>query len=192
MLPDMKIAFVVYDDVTLLDFAGAFDPVTRLKTMGFIPDLLYDVCAKKARVRSYEGIELVPGRVNNDLSEYDYVIIPGGDGIKDLMQDREFLRWIAVASDTTVVAAVCGGSLLLGATGALRTRKATTHPCLMEVLKNFAGEVSPDRIVDEGSVITAGGVTAAIDLGLYVCEKIAGKEVRKKIQKQMDYSHYPR
>ena len=56
------------------------------------------------------------------------MIVPGGDGIKDLMKDPEFLRWIAVASDTTVVAAVCGGSLLLGAAGMLRTRRATTHP----------------------------------------------------------------
>jgi transcriptional regulator GlxA family with amidase domain len=186
----MKIAFVVYDDVTLLDFAGAYDPLTRLKTMGFVPDLVYDVCARTESVRSFEGVVLIPDQVNNDLSVYDYVIIPGGEGVKPLMRDREFLHWIPAASDTTVVAAVCGGSLLLGAAGALRTRKATTHPQLMAVLKNFAGEVVPDRIVDEGPVITAGGVTAAIDLGLYLCERIAGKEAREKIQDQMDYRNY--
>jgi cyclohexyl-isocyanide hydratase len=106
------------------------------------------------------------------------------------MQDREFLAWIAVASDTTVVAAVCGGSLLAGAAGMLRTRRATTHPRLMGALKNFAGSTSPDRVVDEGAIITAGGVTAAIDLGLYLCEKIAGKDAREEIRQQMDYPHY--
>jgi transcriptional regulator GlxA family with amidase domain len=60
----------------------------------------------------------------------------------------------------------------------------------MGVLQHFAREVVPDRIVDEGTVITAGGVTSAIDLGLYLCEKIAGKEVREKIQRQMDYRNY--
>ncbi|MDD1689866.1 MAG: DJ-1/PfpI family protein [Methanoregula sp.] len=186
----MKIAFVIYDNLTLLDFAGAYDPLTRLKSMGFIPDLTYDICARKECTRSSEGAELIADRVGCALSSYDYVIIPGGDGIKDLMKDEEFLRWISVASEKTTVAAVCGGSLLLGAAGLLRSRKATTHPQLMNVLKHFAGEVSSDRIADEGNIITAGGVTAAIDLGLYLCEKIAGKDAREKIQVQMDYHCY--
>ena len=186
----MKIAFVIYNDVTLLDFAGAYDPLTRLKTMGFVPDLSWDICARTATVRSVEGTELVPAQVDNDLSAYDLVIIPGGDGIKTLMRDPEFLQWISVASEKTTVAAVCGGALLLGAAGLLRERRATTHPALQPVLKNFAREVSADRIVDEGCVITAGGVTSAIDLGLYLCEKSAGQEVREKIQKQMDYRQY--
>jgi cyclohexyl-isocyanide hydratase len=186
----MKIAFVIYDGLTLLDFAGFCDPLTRLATMNFLDDLRWDVCAPKEKVRSTEGVVLVPGRVNNNLAEYDYVIIPGGDGIKDLMQDKEFLRWISVASDTTTMVAVCGGALLLGAAGMLRTKKATTHLNLMGVLQRFACEVSTDRIVDEGNIITAGGVTSSIDLGLYLCEKIAGKDVREKIQHQMDYRNY--
>ncbi|OPY36291.1 MAG: transcriptional activator FtrA [Methanoregula sp. PtaU1.Bin006] len=106
------------------------------------------------------------------------------------MQDKTFLQWIAVASDRTTVAALCGGSLLLGAAGMLRTKRATTHPGLAGFLKNFAREVVPDRIMDEGNVITAGGVTTGIDLGLYLCGKIAGEEVREKIQQQMDYRNY--
>jgi cyclohexyl-isocyanide hydratase len=158
--------------------------------MNFRDDLTWDVCARKDKVRSTEGAVLVPDRVDNSLADYDYVIIPGGDGIKDLMQDKAFLRWIAVASGSTTVAAVCGGSLLLGAAGMLRSKKATTHPALAGPLQHFAREVSPDRIVDEGTVITAGGVTSSIDLGLYLCEKIAGKEVREKIRQQMDYRNY--
>ena len=124
----MKIAFVIYDGMTLLDFAGVYDPLTRLKTMGFLDNLPWDVCARTEKVRSTEGAVLVPDRVDNDLAEYDYVIIPGGDGIKDLMQDKEFLRWITVASDTTTMVAVCGGSLLLGAAGMLRTKKSNNAP----------------------------------------------------------------
>ena len=186
----MKIAFVIYNDVTLLDFAGVFDPLTRLKTMGFLPDLAWDICARTATVRSAEGAGLGPSRVDNDLSAYDYVIVPGGDGVRDLMHDPAFLRWISVASERTTVAVVCGGSLLLGAAGLLRERRATTHPALQTVLENFAREVSPDRIVDEGSIITAGGVTSSIDLGLYLFGKIAGPEVREKIRVQMDYRNY--
>jgi transcriptional regulator GlxA family with amidase domain len=186
----MKIAFVVYDGMTLLDFAGVYDPLTRLKSMGFLPDLAYDTCARTDRVTTSEGTVLVPGRVINDLSCYSLVIIPGGEGVKDLVQDKAFLAWIAVASDHTTVAALCGGSLLLGAAGLLRARRATTHPQMMSVLEKFARETSPDRIVDEGKIITAGGVAAGIDLGLYLCEKIAGQKARETIANQMDYRQY--
>jgi cyclohexyl-isocyanide hydratase len=186
----MKIAFVVYNGLTLLDFAGVYDPLTRLKTMGFAPDLVYDICSLSPEVRSTEGAVLSVDRLAPDLTGYDYVIVPGGDGIQPLMKDPVFLRWISVASDKTAVAALCGGSLLLGAAGLLEGKKATTHPQLTGFLKNFAMEISSDRIVDEGNIITAGGVTSSIDLGLYLCEKIAGQNVREKIAVQMDYHNY--
>jgi len=187
----VKIAFVLYDGVTLLDFAGAYDPLTRLKTMGFVPDLECQTCAQKEWILSSEGTALKANLVSPNLSEYDYVVIPGGDGVMGLMRDKVFLSWIAVRPGRTTVAAVYGGTLLIGATGMLRDRRATTHPGLQEVLKRFAREVSRDRIVKDDCVITAGGVTAAIDMGLYLCEKIAGHDVREKIQKQMDYPYYP-
>ncbi len=129
--------------------------------------------------------------VGGNLSSYDYVLIPGGNRIADLMNNHGFPDWITVRRDRSVVAAVCGGALLAGATGILRGRRATTHPNLKPFLTKFAQEVTGERIVDEGTVITAGGVTAAIDLGLYVCEKIAGRGIRGKIQVQMDYPYYP-
>ncbi|MFA6364044.1 DJ-1/PfpI family protein [Methanoregula sp.] len=187
----MKIAFVVYDGVTLLDFAGAYDPLTRLKTMGFVPDLEYDICARAGTVRSFEGVTISADTINPDLSAYDYVVVPGGNGIAGLMQDRAFLSWLTIPPEKTVIAAVCGGALLIGAAGMLHTRRATTHPAMQEILKRFAREVSSARIVEDNRVITAGGVTAAIDMGLYLCEKIAGEEARAKIQKQMDYPYYP-
>jgi len=186
----MKIAFVVYDGMTLLDFAGAFDALTRLKSMGFVPDLKYDICARTDMVRSSEGVRLTVDKTSPALSEYDYIVIPGGDGIKNLMKDTIFLRWIAVASETTTIAALCGGSLLVGAAGMLAGKRATTHPQLAGILKHFSGSVLPDRIVDEGNIITAGGVTASIDLGLFLCGKIAGQEAREKIAAQMDYRCY--
>jgi cyclohexyl-isocyanide hydratase len=187
----MKIAFVLYDGVTLLDFAGAYDPLTRLKTMGFVPDLEYNICARSRTVRSFEGVTISADTINPDLSAYDYVVVPGGNGIAGLMQDRTLLSWLAIPPEKTVVAAVCGGALLIGAAGMLRTRRATTHPAMQEILKRFAREVSGDRIVEDNRVITAGGVTAAIDMGLFLCEKIAGRDVREKIQTQMDYPYYP-
>lgn len=186
----MKVAFVVYDGMTLLDFAGVYDPISRLHLMGFVTDLSCTICARTETVRSSEGAELAQCSTPESLGKFDYVIVPGGDGIRDLMKDPAFLHWIADVPETTTLVGICGGSLILGAAGLLRTKKATTHPTLMPVLAHVAREVSSDRIVDEGRIITAGGVTAAIDLGLYLCEKIAGSEVREKIRIQMDYGCY--
>lgn len=186
----MKIAFIVYDDLTLLDFAGAYDPITRLKTMGFKNDLEYDVCALKEKVKAFEGIEIIPDKINNDLTVYDYIFIPGGNGIMKLISDSGFLQWIRNISENAVMTSVCGGSLILGMAGFLKGKKATTHPSLMMYMDKFTDKKSDSRIVEDKNVITARGVTSAIDLGLYICEKIAGTDIREKIQKQMDYSAY--
>lgn len=186
----MKIAFIIYDEVTLLDFAGVYDPVTRLKSMGFIQELDCDVCAVKSKIKTFEGVELIPDHVLNDLSEYDYVFVPGGNGISKLIGDSGFMFWLKSVSGKAILLSVCGGSLAWGAAGYLNEKNATTHPALMQYLKKLTDKVSDHRIVEDGNVITARGVTSSIDLGLYICEKIAGSEVREKIQKQMDYLSY--
>lgn len=186
----MKIAFIIFNDLTTLDFIGVYDPLTRIKTMGFSNSIEFDVCAFTEKVRSVEGLELVPTKVRNDLSDYDCVIIPGGKGVFDLMEDKNFLDWIMKIPESSVICTVCYASLILGVLGKLRDKKATTHKCVMGQLTKYAKEVSDSRIVEDGNIITARGVSSSIDLGLYLCEKIVGIEVREKIQKQMDYLTY--
>lgn len=186
----MKFAFVIYDGLTTLDFVGVFDPLTRLKTMGLIEELEYDVCALNSPVLSFEKLELIPNKVGGSLDGYDYIIIPGGNGIADLVRNDEFLNWLRTASREATMAAVCGGVIVLGVLGLLAGKKATTHPAMAGYLNSFTQYAVEDRIVDEGKIITARGVTAAIDLGLYICEKIAGKGPREQIQNQMDYLNY--
>jgi cyclohexyl-isocyanide hydratase len=85
---------------------------------------------------------------------------------------------------------VCTGSLLLGAAGFLRGKRATTHPAAFEALRPHCARVVDDRVVDEGDVVTARGVASSIDLGLRLCERLAGAEVRERIALQMDYPYY--
>lgn len=186
----MKLAFIIYDGLTTLDFAGMLDPLSRLKTMGFMEDLEYDVCALNSPVLSIEKLELTANKVGGSLEGYDYIIIPGGNGVAELIRNDAFLTWMKTASPEATMAAVCGGVIILGALGLLVGKRATTHPVMVEFLKRFTPDVVDERIVDEGDIITARGVTAAIDLGLYLCERIAGKETRERIQKQMDYLNY--
>ncbi len=183
----MKIAFVIYPDMTALDFIGIFDPLTRLKTMGFMPEITWDICAFTAEVRDGAGLRFTPDKVGHSLGHYDMVVVPGGFGSRRLAKDAAFLDWLRTAARCPLKVSVCTGSLLLGAAGFLADKPATTHPGAYNDLRDYCQEVLTDRVVDAGDVVTSRGVTAAIDIGLYLCEKLAGREVREDICRQMDY-----
>jgi transcriptional regulator GlxA family with amidase domain len=185
----MRMAFVIYDGMTALDFIGAYDPLTRLRTMNLLPDVAWNVCATTTTVRDGAGLRFTPDTVGQPLTGYDLVFVPGGFSTRELVQDASFIAWIKTAADTPLLTSVCTGSLLLGAAGLLKDTRATTHPTAYEQLRPFCREVVDERIVDEGHIITGRGVTSSIDLGLYLVEKLAGKAIRRRIQTQMDYPY---
>jgi len=187
----MKVAFVIFEHMTALDFVGVYDALTRLKTMRFMDDFEWDVCAPTAEVTDFSGLRVAATRVGGSLAEYDWLVVPGGFGSRRLAKDADFIAWLQTAADCRLKASVCTGSILLGAAGFLKGKRATTHPTSFDELRPYCEQVVDERIVDEGDVITARGVTSAIDLGLYLCEKVAGSEVRERIATQMDYPYYP-
>lgn len=185
----MKVAFIIYQEMTTLDFVGVYDPITRLRSMGFMPDLQWDICAYSQQVSDNKGIDLIPNKVGESLQNYHMAIVPGGVNVKKLIDNAEFIAWIKTIETCKFKISVCTGSLLLGAAGFLEGKKATTHPDSFSDLQNYCLEVLDERIVDEGEVITARGVTSSIDLGLYLCEKFAGAEAKEKIRQVMDYPY---
>ncbi|HEY7534619.1 MAG TPA: DJ-1/PfpI family protein, partial [Thermodesulfobacteriota bacterium] len=126
----MKIGFIIYDGMTALDFIGIYDPITRLKTMGFMSDLEWDICAYTEEVNDNAGLRFMPTRVRESLESYDMIIIPGGfiKTIQKLIDNIRFIEWIMTASQCKLKVSVCTGSLLFGAAGLLREKVATTHP----------------------------------------------------------------
>lgn len=183
----MKIAFIIFNRMTALDFVGFYDPLTRLKTMNFLPDLEWDICAYSPEVADDRGLFFTPTKVAASLQGYDLLLVPGGFGTRSLQNDKGFIEWLQTAANCPLKTSVCTGSLLLGAAGYLTGKKATTHPNAFQELEKYCAEVVNARIVNEGTVITARGVTSALDLGLYLCEKLAGHEVKERIRRQMDY-----
>jgi len=183
----MKIGFIIYHGMTALDFIGVYDPLIRLKTMGFMPAMRWEICAYSSEVRDGVGLGFVPTRVREPLHEYDMIIVPGGFGSRKLYHDADFIGWLKSAEPCRLKVSVCTGSLLLGAAGFLKGKKATTHLSALDDLRKFCLLVVDQRIVDEGDVITARGVASSIDLGLYLCEKLAGHEAKEKIRQQIDY-----
>lgn len=183
----MKIAYIVFNGINWLDLAGVYEPISKLKSAGYRPDLEWDICAWTPDAADEGGLKVVPTLVGNDLSSYDAIIVPGGRGTRALMQDEGFLQWLRTAANVPLKISVCTGSLLLGAAGFLQGRKATTHFKSYSELAPFCREVSHERITEDKGCITAGAVTASIDLGLYLCRKWAGDDADVYIRYSMDY-----
>lgn len=185
----MKIAYILFDGITLLDFFGFYDPIKNIKTLKYLNNLDWDLCANKKSIKDCYGLEVIIDKVNPDLSTYDMIFVPGGYGTRKLQFDESFVQWIQTAKDVKYKVSVCTGSLLLGAAGFLNNKSATINFKEYETLKNYCPNVLKNRIVDDSNTITAGAVTSSIDLGLYICEKLIGKEKTKIIKQSMDY--YP-
>src|SRR5579871_841208 len=183
----MKIAFVIFDGMTSLDFLGAYDPLTRLKSMGFLKNMIWEVCAPTEQVTDDRGLVFTPTQVGLSLERFDLVVVPGGFVTRQIRYEGPFIHWLQSMEPCPFKASVCSGALLLGAAGFLKGRKATTHPAARVELAEYCEKVVDQRVVEDGPVITCGGVTAGIDMGLHLCEKFAGFDVKEKIRRQMDY-----
>jgi cyclohexyl-isocyanide hydratase len=175
--------------MTALDFIGVYDPLTRLKSMQLMSGFEWDVCALAAEVVDDKGLRFTADVVSAPLSGYDLIVVPGGFGTRALRHDGVFIDWLRTSAPVKLKASVCTGALLLGAAGFLKDKRATTHPAAVEELKPYCAKVVAERVVDEGEVITARGVTSAIDLGLYLVERLAGAEARTRVARQMDYPY---
>jgi cyclohexyl-isocyanide hydratase len=185
----MKIAFIIFDQMTALDLIGFYDPITRLNSMNLLRDVGWVLCSNRQQACDDRGLVVMADCVGEPLADYDMLFVPGGRGTRTLQHDRAFLGWLRSAAAVPLKISVCTGALLLGAAGFLKDRRATTHPRALADLEPYCREVVGDRIVDEGGIITAGGVAASIDLGLYVVGKLAGDSARLQVAERMDYPY---
>ncbi len=192
MRPVKRIAFFIFPGLTLLDLVGAYDSLRRVALMGIDPEVTHRFIGTQSQIADETGIKLAPDGVYDDLSAFDLLYIPGGLGTRRLMGDDWCIDYLKRWGTERPVASVCTGALLLGKAGYLQGKRATTHHNAYELLAPYCREVVRDRrIVDEGNVITAGGVSSALDLGLYLVERFWGEKARERISQQMEYRAYP-
>lgn len=183
-----RIAFFAFPGLTLLDLVGAYDALRRLAPMGIAPRVRHRIIGTAAEIADESGLVVRPDAVYEDLGAFDLLYVPGGLGTRVLLNDERCIAYLRTWGDERPVASVCTGSLLLGKAGYLAGLRATTHHGALDLLRPFCREVVTDeRIVDEGRVVTAGGVSASLDLGLHLVAKYWGPEARARIARQMEY-----
>ena len=143
-------------------------------------------------IRSATGLVLMPDTTFADAPSFDVLCVPGGRGVNALLHDEEVLSFVREkAAAARFVTAVCTGSLVLGRAGLLTARRATTHWNSMDFLPRLGATPVEERVVKDGSVITAGGVTAGIDFGLAVVAELMGNDEAQTIQLSLEYAPAP-
>ena len=187
-MPLFNVGFVIFPDLTQLDFTGPQQVLARL------PESAMHIVAKSAApVPSDSGLGLVPTHTFENCPHLDLICVPGGNaGVVQVMGDRETIEFVRRQSSTAkYVTSVCTGAFILGVAGLLKGRRATTHWAWTELLPLVGATHEKGRVVKDGNVITAGGVTSGIDFGLRMVAEIAGESVAQAVQLSLEYDPDP-
>jgi putative intracellular protease/amidase/uncharacterized protein (DUF952 family) len=183
-----RFGFVAFEGMTLLDLVGVYDPLSRIRSMQLDPTSTSEVVAFGGpRVFATDGAEITVQRVWPPLTDFDVLVVPGGPATRTLLQNAPFLAWLQSFPRNRLIASVCTGSLLLAAAGRLVGKRATTHHTARDELRALGVDVSSERVVDEGQVVTAGGVTSGLDLGVHLVRRLVGDEAARTVARQMEW-----
>ena len=184
----MEIAIPIFDRITALDAVGPYEVLSRLPgaTVRFVAD------APGPKRTENRMLALTADAALADVRAPDVVVVPGGYGTRALMHDEPLLAWLRAAHKTSQwTTSVCTGALVLGAAGILAGLEATTHWLLLDKLRELGATPVSRRVVEQGKVITAAGVSAGIDMSLTLAARIAGDDVAQAIQLGIEYDPDP-
>jgi putative intracellular protease/amidase len=184
----MEIAIVLFDGITALDAVGPYEVLQRL------PGAEVRFAAKAAGEyrTDTKSLALVADATLADVPHPDIFVMPGGFGTRELLGDEEVLDWVRTAHETsTWTTSVCTGSLVLASAGLLNGLEATTHWSAHELLRAFGATPTLQRVVQQGKIVTAAGVSSGIDMALTLAAKIAGEDVAEMIQLGIEYDPQP-
>ena len=184
----MKIAALIFDKITVLDIVGP----TEL--LSWVPGSEIVWVGKEIGPISAapSGLSIAAKRTLEEVSDADILIIPGGPGVRLLLEDREVLDWVqSIHATTKWTTSVCTGSLLLGAAGLLKGLDATTHWNAAAVLESYGATYREKRVIPQGKIVTSAGVSSGIDMALWLIGEFAGDDAAKEAQLCIEYDPQP-
>jgi len=184
----MRVAILIFDGLTALDAIGPYEVLSRL------PETEVSFVAGKTGTKRTDtgalGVEA--DLALSEVSDPDVLLVPGGKGNRPLMDDAETLEWLRKSHQTsTWTTSVCTGALVLGAAGILEGKRATTHWAYLDRLQRFGADPVQERVVEDGKIVSAAGVSAGIDMALMLASRIAGEKVAQAIQLGIEYDPDP-
>lgn len=183
----LHFGILVFPQVQQLDLTGPYEVFASAQ--GARVDLLWKTVEP---VRASTGLSLTPTLALDECPQLDVLCMPGGTGVNALLEDADVLAFIRKqAPGLRFLTSVCTGALVLGAAGLLTGKRATTHWNAHDMLAQFGAVPTQGRVVRDGSLITAGGITAGIDFGLTVVAELFGATEAQTIQLAFEYAPQP-
>lgn len=193
MVKHRSVGIFLFDEVEVLDFAGPFEvfSVTALSD-GSKPFSVKTISEKGNMIQARNGLKVQPDYRLDQMPQMDILVIPGGYGARETeIHNEHVIRWIAgQMSKVELMTSVCTGALLLAKAGLLDGRKATTHWASIERMKKDFPEVSVQqdvKFVDEGNIITSGGISAGINMSFHIVKRLLGEEIAMETARRMEY-----
>jgi cyclohexyl-isocyanide hydratase len=185
--PQRIVGMLLFPRMTQLDLTGPYEVLVRMPRTK-----VHLVARDMAPVRSDRGLAIAPSITMAECPQLDVIMVPGGAGQQDLMEDETVLSFLRrQAAGARYVTSVCTGSLVLGAAGLLEGKRATCHWSAIESLAALGAIPTPERVVVDGNVVTGAGVAAGIDFALRLAEILEGETVAREIQLQIEYDPDP-
>jgi cyclohexyl-isocyanide hydratase len=182
-----RIGMLIFPRMTQLDLTGPYEVLARL------PDTAVELVARsRDPVTTDRGLQIVPTTSYAECAPLEVIMVPGGPGQQDLMEDEEALGFLRKqAAGAKFVTSVCTGSLVLAAAGLLKGKRATTHWAAIENLALMGAVPVREKVVVDGNIITGAGVTSGIDFALHLAAILAGEQTAREIQLQIEYDPQP-
>jgi cyclohexyl-isocyanide hydratase len=182
-----RIGMLIFPRLTQLDMTGPYEVLARL------PDTSVELVARTLDpVTTDRGMQIIPTVTYATCPPLDVVMVPGGPGQQDLMEDEEALEFLRrQAASAAYVTSVCTGSLVLGAAGLLKGKRATCHWAAIDNLSLLGAIPVRERVVVDGNIVTGAGVAAGIDFALRLAALLDGEQVAREIQLQIEYDPDP-
>lgn len=184
----MQIAFLIFDRLTALDAIGPYEVLSRVPGA----EVVFAAQRTGEIVTDSGALRLVATHRIDEVAHPDILVVPGGPGQADQMQNEDVLDWIRSADGSSVwTTSVCTGSLILGAAGLLKGKRATSHWLALDELRRYGAAPIAERVVVDGKLITAAGVSSGIDMALRLVSLEFGDEVAQTIQLSIEYDPQP-
>lgn len=188
------VVILLFNEVEVLDFAGPFEvfSLTTYPDTDNKPFIVKTISETGNMINARNGLKIKPDYNFNDKIDFDILIIPGGYGAEEIeINNLNVIKWIKNKfNNVDILASVCTGSFLLAKTGILDDKNATTHWMDIKKLQNDFPKIKVHKnikYIEDGKIITAGGVSAGINMSLYIIEKLLNKDIARYTAKRMEY-----
>ena len=188
-----SIAIVIFPVVEELDFVGPWEVFSFLRSLEPEACDVFTVAEHGGEVRCAKGLRVLADYSFETAPRPDIILVPGGMGTRTEVENPRLIEYLQRAGGAAEVStSVCTGSFLLARAGLLEGKRATTHWASLDRLRALGTvEVVEERWVDEGAVVTSSGVSAGIDMALYLVGRLWGAETARRVQKGIEYFPAP-